>query len=123
MRAHTSALSRTRSIGICGSMSLQPKNMGVPSKRPLSSQVVPGGPIAPPLNAANPPKRDAFRIANSVVRHAPCENPIMTIRLRVIPDASRSVTSDLSTDSADDKYGSFLVISVRKLYGYHVLFA
>ena len=56
--AQTSALSRTRGSGTCASTSLQPKNIGVPSNRPDSFQVVPGGPIAPPLKATMPPNRD-----------------------------------------------------------------
>ncbi len=46
--ARTAAVSRTRSNGIRGSTSLQPRNTGVPSSEPASSRVVPGGPMSPP---------------------------------------------------------------------------
>ena len=64
-------------------------------RRPIEAALIhptwfPAGPIAPPLNATKPPKRDAFLIANSVVRHAPCEKPSMTMRSRLMPAASIS---------------------------------
>ena len=49
------ALSVTRDSGTWASRSLQPKKTGVPSKRPDSFHRVPGGPMAPPLNATRPP--------------------------------------------------------------------
>ena len=110
---------------MCGSTSLQPKKIGVPSKRPDShSHLVPGGPIAPPLNATKPPKRDTLRIANSVVRHAPCEKPSM--HDAIARDAGRFDVRRPATPAPiapTTGYGSFLAISAMKLYGYQVLFA
>ena len=99
-------------------LSLVPLSLGVDS-----SHIVPGGPIAPPLKATKPPKRDAFRIANSVVRHAPCEKPSDDDAIARHAGRFDFDTNDSNTDSADDRYGSLLAMSDMKLYGYQVRFA
>ncbi len=48
-RVQRAALSLTRASGTWLSTSLQPKNIGVPARSPVSGHDVPGGPMTPPL--------------------------------------------------------------------------
>ena len=89
---NTPRLADTRS-GHVASRSLQPRKTGVPSKAADCLQVVPGGPMAPPLKTTRPPKRRG--VTDRELRHeaAPCEKPSSTMRERRMPAPSTRATS------------------------------
>ena len=57
---------------------------------------------------------------NSEERHAPCENPPMTILLSGTPRSRHWRTSPSITERAELRYGSFCARGERKLNGYQV---
>src|SRR5712691_879480 len=76
--------------------------------------------MSPPLKPTTPPKRCAWRAANSSTRHAPWEKPRRITRSCFTCSVILASTSS-STEIADERYGSLLSIGAVNGFGYHVL--
>ncbi len=107
------AESSTRAQGTCGSGSPEPKNAGIPSRLPPWVSFDPGGPTSPPVKAISPPYRRGNLAINSVDRHAPCENPQITIFSTGTPSSCAIFTTAPTRASAELKKGSFASIGAK----------
>jgi hypothetical protein len=114
------AESLTRAQCTCGSGSPEPKNAGIPSKLPPWVSFDPGGPTSPPVKAISPPYRLGNLATNSVDRHAPCENPQITIFSTGTPSSCAIFTTAPTRASAELRKGSFASIGAKNDSGYQL---